>query len=94
VPEYLYGCDKDKTHPRVTIVHGMLDNPMLECEVCHARMHRIPQRFLWGVDPLSVLLEWGGRNWSHKKRGEPRENMYNDIKTNRGKPQKDYGYRR
>lgn len=93
MPEYVYGCS-NKEHPKVNIVHGYLDDPILECEVCHAPLHRIPQRFLWGISPLGVIYEWGQSNRERKKRGEPRKNKYDDVRTNRGKPQKDYQYRR
>jgi hypothetical protein len=93
MPEYTYGCDH-KEHPRANIAHGMLDNPILECEVCGGRLHRIPQRFLWGFNPLSLVSEWSQSNRERKKRGEPRKIMYNDVTTDRGIPQRDYKYRR
>ena len=90
MPEYLYGCNNKIEHPRVTTVHGILDNPVLECEVCHAPMHRIPQPFLFGVSPISLIRSWSERNWSKKLRGEPVEEGSNVFRTDTGKPQKDF----
>jgi len=93
MPQYVYGC-KNRNHPQVNVVHGMLDNPMLECEVCHAPLHRIPQPFQFGVGSFQTMLEWGIRNYRHKLRHEPREEMYDQVSTDRGKPQKDFKFRR
>lgn len=89
MPTYIYGCD-NKEHPRETIIHGMFEVVETYCSVCGGRLHKIPTPFLWGISPLSIYQEWNARNWSHKLRKEPRENLYADVHTNRGKPQKDF----
>lgn len=92
MPEYVYGC-ADKDHPRVTVVHGMLDSPVVECKVCGEQLHRIPQPFLWGVDPLQLIRAWSERNWSKKLRHEPREEAYDSVTTDTGIPQRDFARR-
>ncbi len=86
--EFLYGCD-NKNHPRVTVIHGMLDNPIMECEICHAHLHRIPQSFLFGACPQQLIIETCERNISRKRRGEARDYRYDSITTDRGLPGKD-----
>jgi len=93
MPIYVYGC-KDKTHPRIEVHHGYYDNPILECEKCGSRLFRIPQKMLWGINPLSIVKEWSERNWSKKLRKEPREQSYNSLATDRGKPQRDFNARK
>jgi hypothetical protein len=89
MPQYVYGC-KNKAHPRVTVVHPIGEDIILECEVCRGWMHRIPQTFLFGFPPIALIREWSERNWSKKLRGEPREEAYNAVATDRGKPQRDF----
>ena len=93
MPTYIYGCH-NKFHPRETLVHGMADIVETYCSVCGGRTHKIPQPFLWGANPLSLLQAWGERNWSKKLRNEPREERYDDVRTDRGKPQRDFGARK
>jgi len=93
MPKYIYGCD-NKEHPRYLVVHGMLENPVLNCEVCGCTMHRIPQTFLFGLSPINIYRDWCERNWRHYLRKEPREYMYNQVSTDRGKAQKNYGARK
>ena len=86
---YVYGCTH-RDHPRVEVEHRM-DYVYLErCEVCGEYLHRIPQKFQWGISPQSLIQEWGERNFSKKLRGEPTEQAYDSVKTDRGKPQKDF----
>lgn len=92
MPEYIYGCDKNKDHPRVNVIHGVSTIVELECQVCHAGMHRIPQPFLYGLSPYEILRDWSERNWSRKLRGEPRD--YYNVSTERGKTQKDFNKRK
>lgn len=91
--KYVYGCNK-KEHPRIDVEHRINENPELRCVVCGELLHRIPQRFLWGADPLFIVREWSERNWSKKLRKEPREQSYNSLATDRGKPQRDFSYRK
>lgn len=93
MPQYIYGC-KNKEHPRVDVKHGMNDTPIMRCAVCGEWLHRIPQPFLWGVNPLSIIRAWSERNWSKKLRGEPREENYDSVRTDTGKPQREYGSRK
>ena len=50
MPEYVYGC-KDKSHPRVICVHGMMQLVHLRCYVCGEKMARLPQR---------LSINWNG----------------------------------
>ncbi len=86
--QYIYGCDH-KEHPRVNIVHGMFEAPILECEVCGGRLHKIPTPFRWGVGAFQAQLEWNIRNYRHRLRKEPKEIMYDQVSTDRGMPGKD-----
>jgi len=56
MPTYVYGC---KNHPeaRQTVIHGMKEIVAVQCPVCAGQMHRIPQRFLWGHNPGTLLLD-------------------------------------
>jgi hypothetical protein len=89
MPLYVYGCNH-KDHPRVEVEHSV-NYPYLErCAVCGGILHRVPQRFQWGVSPQSLIQEWGERNFSKKLKGEPTEQAYDSVRTDRGKPQKDF----
>ncbi len=92
--EYVYGCRNKEHKARFTVFHGMFDDPYMECEECHEKLVRIPQAFQWGVSAFSTQLEWAIRNYRHKLRKEPREEMYDQVSTDRGKPQKDFNFRK
>lgn len=89
--KYIYGCSQPK-HPRWLIEHSMKNECTGECPVCGEQLHRIPQPFLFGLSPITLIRDWSERNWEKKLRGEPRD--YSDVTTDRGKPQKDYGARK
>jgi hypothetical protein len=55
--KYVYGCSQDKAHPRMELVHGMMDLVRVACGACGAEMKRIPQPFTWGRRPFEVLHE-------------------------------------
>lgn len=55
--EYIYGCDKDKDHPRVSIYHGRDEVVHMWCPECGAGMHRIPQTFSYYIDPRNVIRD-------------------------------------
>jgi hypothetical protein len=88
---YEYGCP-EKSHPRITVNHGMKENPEIRCPICKKNMFRIPQPFRFYLNPLEILRDWSEANWSRKKRGEPREE-YN-VSSKIGLPQKDFDTRR
>ena len=89
MPKYVYGCTH-KDHPRVEEEHSMNYVYLGRCEVCGGYLHKIPQPFQWGVSPLSLLQAWSERNWAKKLRGEPREKSYDSVRTDVGKPQRDF----
>jgi elongation factor P--beta-lysine ligase len=91
MPEYVYAC-KVKDHPKVTKVHRMLDNPVIRCPVCRKKMHRVPQKFRFYLNPLEIFRAWSEENWSRKLRGEPREE-YN-VSSKVGIPQKNFDTRK
>ena len=72
MPNYVYGCNADNSHPRQLITHGMLENPTLFCDECGGAMHRIPQPFRFGVCAGAVLVDWMEENWARKKTGRAR----------------------
>lgn len=94
MPTYVYGCENKEHKDRIVLNHRILDDPYMECAECHMKLVRIPQPFQWGVGPFQTQLEWNIRNYRHKLRNEPREIMYDQVSTDRGKPQKDFSYRR
>jgi hypothetical protein len=55
--EYLYGCDKDKSHTRVVIYHGRNEVVNTFCPDCGSPMHRIPQMFSYYIDPRNVIRD-------------------------------------
>ena len=69
--EYIYGC-KNKEHPRVMMVHGMTEIIDIKCETCGKKMHKIPQKFRWYMNPAGIVLdkmddkyrEWRGKQKS------------------------------
>jgi hypothetical protein len=67
MPEYVYGCSKDKTHERVTVVHRFGDNPLIECTSCRAPMQRIPQAFRFGRAAITIYYDWCEENWRRLK---------------------------
>ena len=89
---YIYGCS-NKDHPRWKVDHRMNIELLGECHLCGEKLHRIPQMFRFGLPPLELLREWGERNWAKKLRGEKREERYDEVRTDRGKPQRDFGAR-
>jgi hypothetical protein len=89
MPKYVYGCTH-KNHPRVEVEHSINYSYLERCAVCGGILHRIPQRFQFGVSPLSLIQAWDERNWAKKLRGEPREKSYDSVRTDVGKPQKDF----
>jgi hypothetical protein len=91
MPTYIYGCDI-KEHPRCEVVHRFNETAIMECEVCGRYLHRIPQPFLWGVNPLSLIRDWSEANWSRKLRGEPRD--YKNVSGYTKIPQGEYGARK
>jgi hypothetical protein len=56
MPLYVYGCDQDKTHPRVEIAHAMKEVIFTLCQRCGSPMHRVPQLFGFGVPPMDKGL--------------------------------------
>jgi len=92
-PIYEYGCS-DRRHPRKTVEHKMMEEPEYFCSECGGRLHKIPQPFQWGVSPLSLIQAWSERNWSKKLRKEPREEAYDSVATDRGKPQRNFNTRK
>ena len=40
MPNYVYSCENDH---KWNIFHSIAEDPKLECEVCYAIMHRVPQ---------------------------------------------------
>ena len=56
MPVYVYGCDRDKQHPRREVVHGYHDEPVILCK-CGAVMHRVPQLFSWGWEAGLVMFD-------------------------------------
>jgi hypothetical protein len=56
MPKYVYGCHQ---HPecRPEIIHGMDEDPVIECPECHKPMHRVPQAFRWYNNPAALLLD-------------------------------------
>jgi predicted nucleic acid-binding Zn ribbon protein len=48
MPDYVYGCDLGHTQEEA---HRMTDDPVITCNQCGGRMHRIPQ---------VVAVNWGG----------------------------------
>lgn len=93
MPLYVYQCTH-RGHPKVEVEHKMDYTYLGRCEVCGEYQHKIPQPFQWGVSPLSLLQAWGERNWSKYLRGEPREEAYDSVRTDTGKPQRDFGARK
>jgi hypothetical protein len=91
MPKYVYGCTH-KDHPRDEVEHSMDYVYLGRCEVCGEYQHKIPQPFQYGFSPVEILRDWSERNWSKKLRGEPRD--YDNVSTQRGLPQKDYGARK
>lgn len=72
MPEYIYGCGKDKTHDRVMIAHALKDNPIVECSTCGAPMKRVPQPFRFGRAAIDILYDWSEENlrrYKARKRG-------------------------
>ena len=74
MPTYVYGCsDSIKEHPRIEITHGMHENPVLCCEVCGAKMQRIPQSVRFYMNPGEILTEWMDENYKRyraRKKGK------------------------
>jgi len=68
MPLYEYACPKNKRHPRREITHGMKEDPVVQCEACGARMHRVPQSFRFYMSPLDVLADWSDENWRRMKK--------------------------
>ena len=71
MPVYVYGCDEDKEHERVEVVHGVGEQPVMLCPVCGGEMHRVPQAFRWGRASWDVLAEHMDkkyRAWREKRR--------------------------
>lgn len=94
MPLYVYGCENKEHKARFTTRHGILENPYMECGICHKQLVRIPQPFQWGVGAFQTQLEWNIRNYRHKLRKEPREIMYDQVSADRGMPGKDLHTRR
>ena len=88
--KYIYGCTH-KQHPRIEVEHGINEPYLARCKVCGNYLHRIPQPFLFGLSPITLIRDWSERQWTKKLRGEPRD--YTNISDVRGKPQKDFNSR-
>jgi hypothetical protein len=75
---YVYGCPKDKTHPRREVQHAMGANPTVKCERCRATMRRIPQPFRFGILGKAdrMVVNWLDHNFERKRRGLPLVNKY------------------
>lgn len=73
MPTYVYGCDLDKTHARVEIVHGVDEFINLDCPDCQSSMHRIPQQLLsFGRPAIYTLIEWSTYNLGLLRSGTKR----------------------
>lgn len=72
MPTYVYGCSKNITdHPRLEIVHGMHENPVLCCEECGAPLRRIPQNMRFYFSPGEILTDWMDENYKrYRARGK------------------------
>lgn len=89
MPKYVYGCTH-KDHSRVEEEHSINYVYLGRCVVCGEYLHKIPQPFRFGVPPITLLRSWAERNWEKKLRGEPREKSYDSVRTDVGKPQRDF----
>ena len=92
MPAYVYGCDKDYTHPRKEVNHGMHDEPTITCDKCGSLMHKVPQAATFYMNPQNTLTSWMDENHRRTKAGEPREE-YNVKRPGPGIPQKDFNTR-
>ena len=68
MPIYVYACPKSSKHPHKEITHSMKEDPVIQCDACGARMHRVPQPFRFYTRPLDVLIEWSDENWRRMKK--------------------------
>ena len=72
MPTYVYGCDKDKSHPRGEVFHGINEDPVIICDECGSTMHRIPQPMRFYMNPSDVLYSWMDEkyvDWRKKRNG-------------------------
>ena len=92
MPVYIYGCNKDNSHPRQEISHRMSEEPTITCDDCGSLMHRVPQSMRFYMNPQDTLTSWMDENHRRTKAGEPREE-YNVKIPGPGIPQKDFDTR-
>ena len=57
MPTYVYGCNQNKDHPSVEIVHSVKEVIHTLCPQCGSPMHRIPQPFNYYMNPGLLLLD-------------------------------------
>ena len=98
MPTYVYGC-KDKSHPRKEVVHKISEDPVIKCDVCKEKMHRVPQPMRFHLSPFEVLTDWSIENYNRfraRARGEkaPRFSPDHVNRPGAGVPQKDFDTRR
>ena len=54
MPSYIYGCEEKHTQEET---HSMGDEPVILCNVCKKKMHRVPQTFGVNWNGLPPHLE-------------------------------------
>lgn len=99
MPVYVYGCTKNKQHPRKEVVHKITEDPVIQCEACGAKMQRVPQPMTFHMLAFDVLTAWsteGLRRLKMRKAGMKIEKFSPDTVNmpGRGIPGKDFNYRR
>ena len=79
MPDYVYGCDADRTHPRVEVTHRMDEDPEIRC-ACGAKMHRVPQPMRgFYRNPEQVIARWLTEESRLKRLRKPRPNRYRCV---------------
>lgn len=75
---YVYGCPRNKRHPRQAVTHGMNESPVIKCAKCGSIMQRIPQPFRFGILGKAdrMVVNWLDHNFERKRRGLPLVNKH------------------
>ena len=90
---YVYGCD-DREHPRKEIVHKMGENPVVLCDECGKKMHRIPQAHRFYMQPEEVLVDWMDDNYRRWRKKKPLRSPDRVKRPGKPIPQRDYEFRK